>query len=198
MRQRQHPRHRLRSPCVTPVGDCFVERRGSLGTHVPALGIKPDCQHQFDSGHGCHQFCPPGRSALSPRRQVPSPNVLAGEAEAHRQNGEIARVIELALRDAEPAAQPVAGRIREWPAAGVNPCSGSLARDQDAGAGRYLKHRARRMRQRPAPGGIHADAAGARCGGKTVQVGGHVRRKRWAGSKRFRTSAARWYTPREP
>ena len=69
---------------------------------VPALGVEPDGEDQLHLRHERDQRPTPGRCAFAARRQIATPDVIAGEAEAHGQDGEAVRVVEGGTIDASP------------------------------------------------------------------------------------------------
>ncbi len=86
----------------------------------------------------------------------------AGVAEAHRQDGDLGRVVESGFVETEPVAQPIAARVLEGDAAGVGDAAGGLAGDDEAGVGRGLEDWA-------GAEGKLAEGAGAGVGEKVME-----------------------------
>ena len=100
---------------------------------------------------------PPARGAGRGRGEVAALREAAGIAEAHGQDGDLGRVVEGGLIEAEPVPQAIAARVLERDAAGMGDAAWRLARDHQARFGRCLQDRAR-------PGRQLAEGAGASVG----------------------------------
>ena len=171
-------------------------RDRSRSQHI-RLGVGADQQGQAHARHPGQHPCPPDRRAFRPGRQVAAAGQAAGVAEAHRQDGDARRVVERVLRQAQPAAQAVAGGVGPGGAAGVGQGARRLAGDHQARGWGHAEDGPWAERQ---VGG--ADGAGPGVCGQDVQgvgccrVGSHrggydrPRRHRRAGPGRGRRAAA--------
>ena len=152
-----------------PGGHRLCEAILARGAQMPGLRILADRQNHLDLRHQFEQGCPPAWRTFAARRQVAALRIEPRKAEAHRHDGDARDIVELLRRHAHPIAQPVAARVREGRARGMNACAGRLACNTDACGLQNAKDRARLMPQRPALRAIHAEAAGTDIGGEAVE-----------------------------
>src|SRR4029079_436421 len=77
------------------------------------------------------EFRPPGRRTFRTGRQIGTLCILAGKAEPHGHDGNMALIIKQGLVDAEPLPQPDARRVGKGPARGVYAGPRRLSDDQE-------------------------------------------------------------------
>ena len=128
--------------------------------------MQADGQDGLDRGQARENGIVPGGPALETRRQVALLEVMAGEAETHRQDRDAARIVEPSLVEVHPLAEALAGRVLKGDAAHMGADAGRLAGDDETHAFGNLENRTRLMRQRRATGALDADTAGPHGVGK--------------------------------
>ena len=72
-------------------------------------------RNQFDLRHCIGNLFLPSRRAFFARWQIPSLFIVAGEAEPHRGDRDAPGIIKRLFIKTHPVAQPIAGRVSEWP-----------------------------------------------------------------------------------
>ncbi len=85
---------------------------------VEIARIAADHQHEPEVGQARKDRASPAERAFAARRQVAALGVEAGEAMAHRHDGDLAGIVEARLVEAEPETQPVTeASVKGWPLA---------------------------------------------------------------------------------
>ena len=113
MRQRKHARTLLTFQMAPPGEHSLLQRGPSRLTEMKALGIRADCEHEFDLWQCRKQFAMPEWGAFAPRRKIGAILILSRKAEAHRYDGDAGLVVKFLRRDSHPIAQAVAGGVGE-------------------------------------------------------------------------------------
>lgn len=110
---------------------------------MPGLSIETDQQGDLDIRQVRQQGVSPCFSTDLHGRTVTPLLAITWKTEAHRDNGDPFRIIEIRFRDLHPVAQALAGRIIEGCARLIGKVSGRLPRNQDARFGIRLQDRVR-------------------------------------------------------
>src|SRR5271155_1855169 len=155
---------KLGRPILLPVLHGLRKRCFLRGLEVPVEGILPDNKGEFDSRQQFQQPDAPFGSAFQARWQV-ARLAGAGIAKAHRQNGDLRRVVEDRSINAHPGAKPLAARVVERYAGFMNPTARRLSGNQYFSIAADLEYRPWSKRQM-----VCAQYAGSRLSCDVVEL----------------------------